>query len=256
MTEYHSETAWLKNLDSASNGLCVKENRPIILGLSEKLGQAMAARPVCKCWNCPTCAARNAKRWIARIIHGCNHMDTVNGWHMFTLTAHRNWRKRSSVVNLRQGWKKLYNRMRREYGINHYVKVWEMHKDGSYHLHGLIDCVIPTRWLKVNAVQCGLGYQIEIHEVDNAGQVAGYIAKYFMKSEQNVAESEDWYPNLRRIEVSRSWIKLPELEKDSWAWAICESAAWADSWISRKRKQGYEVTDKRGETKVKYFDTN
>jgi hypothetical protein len=253
MSELKSETTWLKSLDTASNGLCVKENRPIILGLSDKLGAAMAARPVCKCWNCPACAARNAKKWIARIIHGCNHLDTVNGWHMFTLTAHRKWRKKSSVVNLRQGWKKLYNCMRREFGTNHFCKVWEMHADGSYHLHGLIDCVIPARWLKDKAVQCGMGYQVEIHAVDNAGQVAGYIAKYFLKSESNVKESEDWYPNLRRIEVSRSWLKLPDLKDDNWSWMIAESGNFADIWINRKKHQGYEIIDKRGETKVIYF---
>lgn len=141
---------------------------------------------------------------------------------MFTLTAHEKWRGRdASVKNLRQGWKKLYNRIRRAFGTNHYVKVWEMHEDGSFHLHGMVDAQISKRWLKRNARQCGIGYQVEIHLVDNAGKVAGYIAKYFMKSEFEQDKGEPFPKHLRRIEVSRSWVKLPDLQADSdWKWIV------------------------------------
>lgn len=243
--EYVSETHWLKQLTSETERPCIKENRPIILGLSEKDNVAMGVRPNCKCWDCIACAARNAKRWIARIIHGVNNMDTVDGWHMFTLTAHEAWRGRDrSVKNLRQGWKKLYNRMRREFGISHYAKVWEQHMDGTYHLHGLIDCVIPQRWLKDNARACGMGYQVEIHPVDNAGQVAGYIAKYFLKSADELFMTGTWVKNLRRIEVSRSWIKLPDLKNDEWQWMLAESENFSSWWLNRQREKGREVIDR------------
>jgi len=253
MSAYHSETEWLRQLSVKSDGECVKLNRPIILGANIEQNVAIATRPPCKCWDCPSCGARNAKRWIARIIHGCNHMDTVDGWHMFTLTAHEKWRGKRSVTNLRNGWKKLYNRMRRKFGVNHYAKVWEHHDDSTYHLHGLIDCIIDNRWLKDNARQCGMGYQVDIHPVDNAGQVAGYIAKYFLKSADMVEEVSEWYPNLRRIEVSRSWIKLPDLKDENWSWRIAESENFADYWIWSHRSSGFEVLDRRGKID-KYVD--
>jgi len=47
--------------------------------------------------------------------------------------------------------------------------------------------------------------------VRNAGQAAGYIAKYFLKS-----EVIGQYPRgLRRIECSRNWTKLPDLKADT-----------------------------------------
>lgn len=207
------------------HALCLSEchtpKRPYLSGVSVEYEIIMLTKPACKLWACPACAARNARRWIARIINGCNKMDTVNGWHMFTLTAHEKWRGRDrSVKNLRQGWKKLYNRMRRKFGIQHYAKVWEMHKDNTFHLHGLIDCVIPTKWLKDNARQCGMGYQVEIHAVDNAGQVAGYIAKYFLKSEFEQNEGEAFPKGLRRIEVSRSWLPLKPIAQNDFSWTV------------------------------------
>lgn len=214
--------SFIEQLHAVSENFCESPNRPYLTGVSFFEQKAVLTQPSCKRWNCPVCAARNARRWIARIIHGCNYMDTQDGWFMFTLTAHEKWRGRdSSVKNLRQGWKKLYNRIRRKFGTNHYVKVWEMHKDGSFHLHGMVDAQIPLRWLKSASRECGMGYQVEIHAVDNAGKVAGYIAKYFMKSEFEQNEGEAFPRNLRRIEVSRSWVKLPDLQADTdWKWIV------------------------------------
>lgn len=209
------DKSWLHRLaEKSSETPCIKENRPFLTGLDRLDDIAYLMRPSCKMWNCPSCAARNAKRWIARVIHHINHADAENGWLMFTLTAHENAdNEYKSVLNLRTGWKKLYNRMRDNFGISSYVKVWERHADNRFHLHGLIDnSEITERWLKDNARACGMGYQVDLHTVDNAGQVAGYIAKYFMKSE-SVTESagKDYPKGLRRIEVSRNWMKLPEL---------------------------------------------
>jgi len=205
--------SFIEQLHAECENVCQKENRPSMTGTNKMAKTAMLIRPNCKVWNCKSCAARNARYWIAKIINGVNKMDTENSWHMFTLTAHEKWRGRDkSVKNLRQGWKKLYNRIRRQFGVNYYVKVWEMHADGTFHLHGLIDAVIPTKWLKTNARQCGMGYQVEIHAVDNAGQVAGYICKYFLKSQGEITEDNQFPRNLRRIEVSRNWMSLPEPE--------------------------------------------
>lgn len=206
-----SGLSFIEQLHAACENVCEKQNRPYLTGTNKKAKTAMLIRPNCKCWSCASCAMRNARYWIAKIINGVNKMDTVNSWHMFTLTAHEKWRKKdASVKNLRNGWKKLYNRIRREYGINYYVKVWEQHNDGTFHLHGLIDAVIPERWLKDNARGCGMGYQVEIHAVDNAGQVAGYICKYFLKSQGTISVDNPFPKNLRRIEVSRNWLPLPE----------------------------------------------
>lgn len=219
--------SFIEQLQKLSLEKCTKETRPYLSGMSLSQETIVLLKPYCKCWNCPQCAARNARRWIARIINGCNHMDTRNGWQMFTLTAHEKWRgEQASVINLRRGWKKLYNRMRYEYGVQNYAKVWERHKKGAFHLHGLIDSHVTKSWLKKNARSSGLGYQVDIHEVDNAGQVAGYIAKYFLKSQATITLQKPFPPNLRRIEVSRTWLKLPDLAADSdWQWIVNSTRA-------------------------------
>lgn len=241
-----SGLSFIEQLQKIGSSECLNPKRPFLLGQSDEHETILLTKPRCKLWACPACAANNAKRWIARIIHGCNHMDTANGWFMFTLTAHEKWRGRDrSVKNLRQGWKKLYNRMRYEFGISRYVKVWEMHNDGSFHLHGLIDAVIPERWLKDNARECGMGYQVEIHHVENAGQVAGYIAKYFLKSESEQNQGEAFPKCLRRIECSRNWIKLPDLQADSdWQWIVNQTReGQLLTAFHRKQVTGYSVID-------------
>jgi hypothetical protein len=219
-----------------------------LIGIDADNMRLLITRPACKTWSCPECASRNARKWIARIINGVNRLDGV--WWMFTLTAHEKWRGReASVKNLRSGWKKLYNRARRTYEVSHYVRVYELHSDKmTFHLHGLVDENFGERWLKDNARECGLGYQVDIHTVDNAGQVAGYIAKYFLKSEATLGMNRNLWPkSLRRIEVSRGWPELPELEEFSvFVWERFTSDDSAYRYAFAKKETGYKIVDLTG----------
>lgn len=244
-----SGLSFIEQLQKMCLNDCQKVNRPFMIGVSQIRNLALLTRPSCKCWDCPSCSARNARRWIARIINHVNKADTVNGWFMFTLTAHEKWRgDTASVKNLRQGWKKLYNRVRYEFGVNQYVKVWEMHADVTFHLHGLIDSVIAERWLKDNARACGMGYQVDIHHVDNAGQVAGYISKYFLKSEFEISETRKFPQNLRRIEVSRGWTPLDDLNTENgFIWLLNTSRNGQLRQAAHYHGLGFEVVDTVGQ---------
>jgi len=102
-----SGLSFIEQLQNLASNSCSRENRPFLTGIQNTAEIALLVRPNCDCWNCPECAARNARRWIARIINHVNHSDTENGWFMFTLTSHEKWRSdTASVKNLRQGWKK------------------------------------------------------------------------------------------------------------------------------------------------------
>lgn len=239
-----SGLSFIEQLQKLSLNECTRVNRPFLTGIQTTQEIALLMRPNCDCWSCPTCAVRNAKRWIARIINHVNKSDTENGWFMFTLTAHENWRSdTASVKNLRQGWKKLYNRMRYEFGVSQYCKVWEMHTETAFHLHGLIDSVIAERWLKDNARECGMGYQVDLHHVDNAGQVAGYIAKYFLKSQEQ-GNLREFPANLRRIEVSRNWMKLPDVKHEVvFAWIINQTRQGQLANAQQYHWRGYEIID-------------
>jgi hypothetical protein len=239
-----SGLSFIEQLQKTCKNPCMRPPRNWILGKDLLSKTVLLIQPSCKTWACPSCAARNAKRWIARIINGVNHMD--GDWWMFTLTAHEKMRgQTASVKNLREGWKKLYNRARYEYETASYCKVWEMHDDGkTFHLHGLVDRNWQERWLKDNARECGMGYQVDIHEVDNAGQVAGYIAKYFLKSESIVNDGNPFPKNLRRIEVSRNWLELPKMaEYERFQWTVFQTVEGARRNAAWLQKEGFRVVD-------------
>lgn len=240
MTSAAMSLTFIEQLHVVSQNSCTKESRPYLTGVSEKENVAILTRPSCKMWNCPACAARNAKRWIARVINHINRTGFLHGWRFMTITAHERWRGVSSVKNLRSGWKKLYNRIRRLYGVSDYVKVWEQHEDGSFHLHVLMDAPILKKWLKKNARSCGMGYQVDVQDVDNAGKVAGYISKYMVKSGLGLE-----YPRgLRRIEVSRTWLKLPDLKADTIiSWFINQTREGQVRTAQVFYERGFEIVD-------------
>lgn len=221
---------------------CTKETRPYLTGVGTAEGVAILLRPDCKCWNCPKCAARNARRWIARIINHMNHNKGKN-WQLMTLTAHEKMRGEASIKNIRKGWKKLYNRIRDTFGVSDYCKVWEHHSDGTFHLHAIVDVQnkkFTKRWLKNAARACGMGYMADLRKIDNAGIVAGYVAKYFLKSEAVGAMPR----GLRRIEVSRNWEKLPDLvAENNFSWIINETRDGQLRTAGHYHARGYEITD-------------
>lgn len=242
----HSGLSFIEQLQIVAQNQCSKDNRPYLIGVNENEKRTLLTRPACKMWNCQACGARNARLWIAKIINGCNKLG--GQWSFLTVTAHKSKRKAASISNLRAGWKKLYNRIIATMGKSakdlRYAKVWEQHEDGGFHLHILINICLGTRWAKDNSAQCGMGYMADWHEVQNAGQVAGYIAKYSLKNATMERGGVSWPKGLRRVETSRNWPVLPKLDTESSIeWIIKmtrdEQLASANRWALR----GFEMID-------------
>lgn len=237
---------FIEQLQIASSKPCTKLNVPYLIGVNEDARVAVLTKTTCKMWNCETCGLRNAKRWIAKVINGVNKLG--GEWFFLTITAHEKTRKSTSVLNIRSGWKKLYNRI---LGANEktstnifYCKVWEQHENGSFHLHILINCNISKKWLKKNARECGMGYQAESRQIGNAGQIAGYMAKYSLKNATIARNNVNWPKGLRRIETSQKWPELPDIQTNaSLGWIIKfdrESQLFsANEWNLR----GFEIVD-------------
>jgi len=222
------------------------DKTPYLTGKNNEDKNAILLHATCHLWSCETCALRNARVWIARIIEGCNRLD--GEWSLLTITAHRKWRKSKSITNLRQGWKKLINRIVYEtkeddYPL-YYVRVWEQHKDGSFHLHVLINKIISTRWAKDASAECGMGNQADWRKVDNVGQAAGYVAKYTLKNASVTRGGVEWPKGLRRIETSRNWPKLPEKYKENeYMWMINSSREGQLKTAEYLDFEGYKVID-------------
>lgn len=228
MTEYRRKTEKMSSAESTGltfseqlNELasedCSALNVPFFYRLDETSQKIEFRKGTCKMWSCETCGAREAKRWIARIIDGCNKLP-ANDWYFATITAHRKWRgSHRSLLNIRNNWNQLRMRMMRsthELGEDfYYARVWEAHKDKSFHMHLITNSPVTTRWLKDNAAECGLGYQAKIDKTVNAGQAAGYVSKYMLKS---LPYATHYPKGARRIEVSRNWVKWHETQSTEW----------------------------------------
>lgn len=220
----------LDHLHAAVAGRCsnIGSNAPTLMVVDRAKKQSIFFQADCKMWSCESCGARKASQWIARIIQGIQYYG--GQWFFMTITAHQNWRgEERSLENLRQGWRKLYNRFRRRFGKFHYIKIYEHHKDGSLHLHLLTDLLLPykqtrrkskeiskrslmtrSKYLKDTSAKCGMGYMCDYQPIANAGIAAWYVAKYLGKS-IGVA---DFPSNLRRIQASHKFHKLPPLITD------------------------------------------
>lgn len=232
---------FIEQLQRRSLQLCSSPKVPWLSGSSGN--DLYLLRGSCGSWGCPSCGARNGKQWLARML---NHMNINKGsghWYFLTITAHENMRGQTqSIKNIRKGWKKLYNRMRYKYGISEYVKVWEFHTDGSFHLHVLIRKKIGKKWLKNNSRQCGMGYMCDSTRSKNPGQVAGYVAKYLIKSFENF---ERYEKGMRRIEASRDWLPLPKFDSDIDNWKIFVTRDSQDRNALEAKKLGRKLIDVR-----------
>lgn len=207
--------SFIEQLQIVSNKPCTKNNVPHLTGINQNDHQAILVKASCKMWNCPTCGARLAKLWIAKVINGVNKLG--GNWYFFTLTSNRVHRGIQSVKAIRRGWKLLYNRILalwdKDAGILYYCKVWEQHKNGTFHLHMLANFKVTKRWLKDNCFHVGLGYQAHIKAIGNAGQIAGYMAKYTLKNATISQGGVDFPKGLRRIETSHKWPILPKINQ-------------------------------------------
>lgn len=245
-----SGLTYIEQLQISSSKNCTKPNTKYLIGVDNENKTALLTKAACKCWDCETCAARNTKAWIARILFLMQRDE--KSWSMLTITSHRQKRQTESVENLRQGWKKLSNRivssiLRNENELS-YCRVWEQHKDGSFHNHVLINQCYGTRWAKNNAAECGIGYIADWRQLENAGQAVGYVAKYTLKNASIARGGIKWPKGLRRIECSRNWPKLPKRDKDSaWFWNLAENREF-QSYIGQKLELlGWKVVDITGD---------
>lgn len=207
-----------------------KRIKGILLSLDFRMGFITLVRISCKQWGCPCCAKKNARNWRAYLLDTFNKRFRGVKWCFITITANKNAHKHSSemtILNLQQVWKVLYDRLLRRYGRDQmeYVRVFEQHKSGRFHMHILLSCgegydahgIQPPdlksekrhpecRWLKDTVKHLGGGEIAHIRRVmdyetrsQGVGLVVGYILKYMGKD----MCSFKFPPHKRRIQTSR-----------------------------------------------------
>ena len=202
----------------------------IVVGTPQGTNDLLIARLRCKEWDCDFCAPINAAIWRAHIIDRVNALG--GDWLFMTITAHRNAHKAGkTVVNLKQAWKRLYDRLRYKFKGQEIEYVWlfEKHtgetktgkKKETYHIHAILRATVEGEnvynakkeywyhpgmhnWLKDNASQVGAGFMCHAAKINdgNGGLVSAYIVKYMNKASQTL---QGFPKRGRRISVSRGF---------------------------------------------------
>ena len=166
----------------------------------------------CNAWDCPVCSKIKAKHLAKQIAREARNHEFKS---LVTITLpswYRNKSFKTSDKALKQGFKKLARKAKREGELLEYIWVEERHRDGTPHLHILGSLSWTKHRLHDEAVACGLGYIADITPIlDDGGYF--YVAKYLGKGEKQIP------PDIRRIGTSRG-IKLQEATSSEDHWSL------------------------------------
>ncbi len=166
----------------------------------------------CDSWKCEECAAKMVRLHQLRIIEACGF--TLGGkWTFVTVTASQHSRGfDASLANLKQGWTKLAERLRRKNGTKHYVLMHEKHKDGTLHFHMLYNALLTTKWLRVACKACKMGFMAKAERLKDAKSSGKYVTKYLAKS---IAQGLDFPLRFKRVRYSVGFPKFVFDDKTS-----------------------------------------
>lgn len=196
----------------------------LLVSEPKKTNDMLVARARCKMWSCDYCARINQRMWRGYLNKRIDELGGV--WSFMTLTAHPaahqgGW----TLYNLRDAWKPVYDAiryLRREQKPIEYIRLFEKHESGEFHIHALWRLHLPTPfrhadWLKIIATKNGLGWRVDWREIERgteAQKVAMYITKYMTKDAQGMM---DMPKGLRRIQTSKGIGALKsEGSEDDW----------------------------------------
>jgi len=187
-------------------------------------GKWIMTRLRCKQWSCVVCAAKNRQMWRNFLSSKLRKISSV--WWFGTLTA-PSWARTAekSLAAIRKNFDRFMKRLRRVFKGVQYVRVYEAHKTGAFHLH-IIICGLSVRverytarsglrgfrpchtadnsrsmavntWWKKTAAKCKMGYIAEVKKIPS-NEAVGYITKYLTKGGQAFE-----CRNLRRVQTSQ-----------------------------------------------------
>ena len=238
---------------------------------AEENGNRYIFKPRCKQWKCPYCAVVNKKVWRSRIMNEIESTPQMKVWYFYTFTLlgkdHSGLKHSLSVW--RDQWAKLRKRLKRDLGKFRYVRVFEMHKDKTLHIHMLADasyddCIYidatdkqkerresSTLRKHLNELQLGYIHDIKViktkDETNNgiARNVSAYITKYMTKDIQTFVRNNlsDSKIRLRMIQTSYKWFNEGKHDmKLNWD----RSPLFETEYLNLPRgKEAYDITTDR-----------
>jgi hypothetical protein len=171
----------------------------------------------CKRWPCPNCGWKNARKLAGRIMATpCRRFAT------FTIRFDPLTDPVEELDRMNRAWRLLWKRIKRRQGqqARGYVKVIELQKNGTPHLHIALDCgFISQRWLSSQWLELSGSPVVDIRIIRTQRGLARYLAKYLTKASEAVASR-------RKFSASRAflppWEKPPREQGDlepSWSYS-------------------------------------
>jgi hypothetical protein len=181
--------------------------RLTLFGVSaQKGGVGRFFKVTCKCWDCPNCAPRKANKY-RKAIGKAAEEHKLNT--MLTLTLDPSKLSgQDSARYISEVFADFRIYMKRRLGINpKYIRVLETQKNGTAHLHILLNCYLKQSWVSETWAALGGGKIVDIRRVD-MHRASHYLSKYLTKEMLLSAPKRT-----RRVTTSRS-IKLNPKERE------------------------------------------
>ncbi len=176
-----------------------------VVGSSSDRDHVVVAPIRCKAWECPTCGPRKRFDWIKKIISGNPDREMT-----LTMPAQNCHDPVSAVVFLKEAFKCLVAKIRRQFGAFEYALVWELTHQGVPHAHVLFrGKYIPQKWLANAWRKLGAGYIVDIRSLKSVPARAIHATKYLAKETGQTAHA---IAPLRVVQVSKGY--LPPKEPD------------------------------------------
>lgn len=169
--------------------------------------ELLVGRVNCKSWGCEYCGPRRAKYYKRAIRIAAEEHKLQR---LLTLTLDPTKVRGDAITFINRLFAELRVYWRRKFGrAPKYIRVLEFQKNGTPHLHILIDRWMERAWVKASWEAIGGGWSVDVRYVD-IHNVSRYLSKYLSK--ELLMSAPLW---CRRVTTSRS-IHLWEKPKALW----------------------------------------
>ena len=187
-----------------------------MLGVSgRREGVGRFFKLMCKSWHCPQCGPRKANR-MRKAIAKAAESGRLNK--MLTLTLDPSklvGKEEDSQRFINQVWEDFRVYLKRRLGFNpKFICVREKQKNGTAHLHVLLDTYLRYDWVSEAWSALGGGKIVDIRCVD-MHRVSRYLSKYLTKDMLLSAPRRS-----RRVTTSRSITLNPKRSVSDWVWRL------------------------------------
>ncbi len=176
-----------------------------VVGSSSDRDHIVVAPVRCKAWECPTCGPIKRFAWIQKIISGNPDREMT-----LTMPAQNCRDLISAVIFLKEAFKCLVAKIRRQFGTFEYVLVWELTLKGVPHAHIVFrGKYIPQSWIAQSWKKLGAGYIVDIRSLKSVPARAFHATKYLAKQTGQTAHA---IAPLRVVQMSKGY--LPPKDPD------------------------------------------